>query len=334
MSDRHWKGSGDPPAMRGLDAAYESPVRQAGARDTLRWVILGREDAGKTSLAGALCQSCARPPTRGDPFEVSILGAHEETTAALMSQAYRRVCGHPATVDNVDYRFLIDVTRRGEHRRIEISTEVNLLDGPGGATVPASTPSENVVPANSEAAAMAWAFAAMAQGLLICVDANVPDPSALSFGVQKLCAHLRAARKRERTASIAAPDTPVRVLVLLNKVDTWLPMTQSAAGTAHDVARRLDSIPLARRILGDTALYPLHATVREFGQVAVGFSSALGFDRDGSPWETSLDGTRPLDFRDWRPFGVQELLVYLLTGQTSGTIQALNDRSFSGNPRL
>ena len=128
-----------------------------------------------------------------------------------------------------------------------------------------------------------------------------------------------------------------RLLVLLTKVDTFVEAhAPELRCSPHQLAHRLDPVRQAVQALG-LPLYWLKQSMPPGAEVAVGLSSAWGFDRrSGRPYRREASellrqypgsaAARDAVVRDWAPFGLRAALIYAATGVVQGGIRAIEPR--------
>jgi hypothetical protein len=145
-----------------------------------------------------------------------------------------------------------------------------------------------------------------------------------------------------------------RLLLLFTKVDEVVQrVLKSSTRTLHDLApaerptmalrlltgqnaiseRRLaesiDPLGFAQTRLDQASLSLIRRSLTPKAQMAVGVCSSTGFYPDGSAfWDDSESKLRPRggqshddSLRSWTPFGVEEAILFLLTGRTGATLR-------------
>jgi hypothetical protein len=278
-----------------------------------------------------------------------------------------------ATHDLEGYRFTARVTRPGTYFRPAEHAEATLAikDGPGGALFPNVADAFAKDRRLSELEDALIEDAAAATCLVLCVDCSnaetdlllsqLPDrlrdvssrtapanaaPAAETWG-QRLYRRWQSFRRvlpRQRLVAERWLNAD-RFLVLLTKVDVLAEHVASAhdlaagapAGTPPPsaIAAAIDPVWQARALLGEVFLQQILSALRPGAQLAVGLTSARGFDADTGqpfrvrPWAGSEQGPPDEEsargLKDWAPFGLRDAVVFMVRGEVGEAVRLVDE---------
>ncbi|MFT3776226.1 MAG: hypothetical protein QM820_63590 [Minicystis sp.] len=289
-----------------------------------------------------------------------------------------------ATHDVQRYRFTARVTRPGTFWRPADPMEATLTinDGPGGALFPDAVDSriedrgglthweESLIE-----------DAASAGCLVLCVDCSVPDtdlvlsqladrlrdfssraaptttePVAETWGqrLYRRVERLRGAHRPRRRVAERWLNAD-RFLVLLTKVDVLAEHVAAArdrasgapAGTTPPsaVAAVIDPVRQACALLGEVFLQQILGSLRPGAALAVGLTSARGFDSEtGRPFRARAAPTwddddpegadddpgsdavePPAYLKDWAPVGLRDAVIFMVRGEARGVVRTVDE---------
>lgn len=296
-------------------------------------VVIGPARSGKTTLLLAIHQACLQPGETdqrqqgenpyqqhaGDGYKLDFVPESESTSAlvGLAGEFLFRGKTVQASREVMDYSFSIflsDLRQPGP----ELSRQITVTDGPGGYLFPGEGGGRN-------AGTSAWhtllSRARDAQNLVLCVDGSNPGVDVLYNGLPELILGLKGDSRR-------LPY--LRVLLLITKIDKVIDgfcrgTEESGAGLGPSwrpalIARMLDPVAQTRQLLGNV-IEVLRGSLSSNAILAVGVCSALGFDgKTGNAFASTIL-TQAADrrvvadrLRDWEPFGVREVILFLLAG--------------------
>jgi hypothetical protein len=289
-----------------------------------------------------------------------------------------------ATHDVQRYRFAARVTRPRTFWRPADPTEATLTinDGPGGALFPdavdAHTEDRGGLTQWEESMIE---DAVSASCLVLCVDCSVPDTdlvlSQLADRLRDFSSRAapttaepvtetwgqRLYRRLERIHGAHRPRRRVaerwlnadRFLLLLTKVDVLAERVAAAHDRASGVpvgttppsavAAAIDPVHQACELLGEVFLQQILGALRPGAELAVGLTSARGFDaetgrpfraRPAPPWTDddpeALDedpasdaAESPAYLKDWAPVGLRDAVIFMVRGEARGAVRTVDE---------
>lgn len=309
-------------------------------------LIIGPSQAGKTSLLLALDRACGLPHA-GDP-PMRFIPDHQ--TAELMRRAVRMMTRPNetmfATREAKDYGFTVSVAGS--------SVQVVMSDGPGGALFPEELPRSFGGNDFNMWLEQLLATARSAATIVLCVDAIRPRSDLWQEYLPQFV--VGATQAEEAAGGGVAPRklNASRVLVLLTKVDRLCEDAHVAlngdqgrfshmvgALTPAGIAAMIDPVEQLRRVLGVNVLNTIHSPLTDGSSLAVGVCSAGGFRRDdGRPYWLANGKPNALDaetadevLRSWEPFGIRDVLHYIVTGAGRGMVRVVTEKDLIDDGR-
>ena len=336
-------------------------------------VFMGPPNAGKTTLLGAIAQACMQPPRHRDDYNIKFLAEGNSGKLLREAHAQMYGQRHfDATQEVAEYRFAIRVTRPGTPWRMPRSREALFVvrDGPGGALFPhentprsASDPMANwekqlieeasgartLVLCVDACAKHSWRLASLLPDVLGQIATKQPDKGRREPATwrQRLAGRLRRLREHAEveTNEVERWLNADRFLLLLTKADELV--TRSLGRRRHirpaELAERIDPVQQACALLGEGTLYHIHRTLAPGASFAVGMTSAWGFDARNREVFRHDAGTEPQSanplvrqpqLRDWRPLGLRDAVIYMVSGDVVGTVRRVRTEMLHPGRRL
>lgn len=312
-------------------------------------ILLGPSGVGKSSLLGALGRSSAH-----ELEETQISIVRGRALADLSGQAALAMGSVASilepTADPVTYDFQLTVqTRLGT---APIEAEILLQDWPGGVLFKAGRKDSLHEDPQAQRCLRA---AQETSNLVLCIDSMLPNRLLWEIILPQLLSNLTvsAGRLLPRLGRAGRTDVPPilspkrhlpfdRVLILLTKIDVLCnavveavsdselpstgpisPLLLRLAQNPHDLARHLDPLRLTEDCLGRALLDQLLSALKPQAKLAAGLTSAWGLetlpntDEQGSP-----------ALHKWSPFGLDEAILYLATGETRTPVALIPPTAF------
>lgn len=285
--------------------------------------VLGGVAVGKSSLITSMKQVsdlCGHGRVRLDlkPLQGDFFGALWEPTLEGLGSPHEDSL-YEAT--QAPQEFVFALSGRAPmcwwRRSSPFSTRIVYQDVPGGV-VP-SLDSDAVSPYRAEVVEQARA----AQALVICMDAATTSVEWFKRRMQPLLEECIDERARPSPRLRAG-----RVLLLFNRVDQAVVSEVHGCRTSRSVTDDLDILALAANRIGVGGLNALYKMIAPNARLAIGISSAFGFNEHGEPLMDDQGRKNRLDdgldrdgfINRWTPHGVLEALLFLASGQTGGTV--------------
>ncbi|HVR99887.1 MAG TPA: hypothetical protein VMW27_24900 [Thermoanaerobaculia bacterium] len=336
-----------------------------------RCVLMGPSKAGKTTLIHSFDQACSSPFDPDDPFRLEFIGGRG--TKVLAELAGRTVMEEDYGIEPTDriahYEASITVTEAKTFWRTARQHVAHLAfrDGPGGALFP-TEPDETRF---SDLAV--WEEELIRDGrgagaLVLCVDATDPKPDLVSRYMRNILANLGQRYQPDlveppgyrmlKALHLARPVPalkkerripPRRFLLLFTKVDQ---LVDAAVDWPEDappefepprpvqLASRLGPVQVACELLDESNLLRIANALQPEADFAVGLTSAWGFNPfTGRPFMEENNPVGPSNqsrsrrFLNWRPFGVREALLFMVTGKARQPVQRVDPRTLQGRLR-
>jgi hypothetical protein len=317
---------------------------------------MGPSQAGKTVLLVALDQACSSPAD--DRFTLELVGG--DGTDDLAAWGIRTIMEGDQRVRPTDrlgeYTAWVTATEEKTFWRPARQHVAQLVfrDGPGGALFPARH--DEGVPQLAIWESELLRNAREAETLVLCVDATDPRPDLVSRYMRKIIAELADDYPPEqdlplgyrmlRKLRLGTEAPPLRderrikakrFLLLLTKVDQLLarPLdwdededSKVEPPRPADLAAHLSPVETACELLDESNLLRILNALKPTSQLAVGLTSAWGFNpysgrpfmEDDEPVGPSAQD-RAQRLLNWRPFGVREALLFITAGVTQGPVE-------------
>jgi len=320
--------------------------------------------AGKTHLLDACEQACVDPAAPHTPPDLEYLGGPQ--MAEQSQRASRGIADSAFRLAPTDqthpYEAFLTATWPATFWRAERRKNLRLcfLDGPGGALFPADTDrgKERLLDWERELIADAQ----IADTVMLCVDATDPQLDRLTEFLPRILSAIAASRPvspppprlghRLLKLLRRAADPPAvtlqrvqarRFVLALTKIDRLASGPPEAAWPARrgswpaprTIAASLSPLELACELVDASNLLRIVGALTPGAEFAVALTSALGFNPSGFPFMENHRPTRlsaqPINRRsaDWRPFGVREALLFVLTGETGGPVELVTRRKLA-----
>jgi hypothetical protein len=229
-------------------------------------------------------------------------------------------------------------------KKLDRTMGFEVLDSPGGSHFPGRklTPGQDGYDDQQKVIE----YLSNAYDIIVCIDAS--DPNLTNFATD--FPHLHAEAQQPDSGRLRA----TRLLLLLTKIDSLadrfldasresleflrdkgqdtlaLEVLGGGQVSARRLAEMLDPVDTARALLGQATVSMVRRSLEDHAEMAIGVCSSTGFYDDGqSFWNNSTNGGPRLQpgaspddaFRSWSPFGVKEMVLFLLTGRYGRTIQ-------------
>jgi hypothetical protein len=287
-------------------------------------MLLGGVATGKSALLAAMKQSSDLCLGRRVRIDVK---PSEGWRPLDLGDEDDRSSRYEGTTDCQDHRFDVSgyVPTSAWRRASHFNTKLVCHDTPGGMT-----PWLDALPSRVHPSIRKTVLdqTKRAQALIICLDGT---RCCADWFARSMMPLLVAAL--DRTAKPYPRLSAGRILVLFNKMDQAV--TETVAGHPNrnslNVTDDTDLLRFARERIGDANLNALYKLKAPNAKLAIGLSSAFGFDErgealvdgDGVPNRFDDDLGRNGFIQRWRPYGVLEAFLFLATGRsTSGTLMS------------
>jgi len=355
----------DPPPGA-ASAAASSPVTPVapagtapgwGSQPRLRCTVIGPSKVGKSHLLDSCDQACADPAAYDLPVQLEFLGA----TMTKAEGSFLLAPTDDVSVYEADLTATWPATFWRPEKRMGL--ELRVTDGPGGALFP--TADDRVNPNLPKWERDMLDGSRQADALVLCVDSTKPELDRISRFLRDILAKV-AERQPVSAPSLPPghrllkalgrafdpPPDPLRriqarrFLLLLTKIDRLVsapldgaPQWSGKGPVPRDLARSLSPLALACELVDASNLMRILAALKPDAELAVGLTSAWGFNEAGYPFMEDDSpvrlSTQPADRKssDWRPFGVREALLFLLEGRTGGPVERVTRRKVARSGR-
>jgi len=362
--------------VTGTDALLSIPdspsvaLPNRGAVNAERAVIIGPKDSGKTKLLMAIHRAC-HIQVRGQPS--LDFASRNEATHNLIRRSVEIMMGKGrdlGTQRGEDHEFDIsEYSERDRERGMppRETRHFHLKDPPGEALFPSHVGKELQL---SKEVVAVIDQGRVASSIVLCVDVSRSQtqiyrhlPRLLGEMVTDQLipqqhSWVDIGRRILRQPTSYTPWTLPRLacerfLLLLTKADQisdiafrrlrkagkYVPPPGFSYFRPIDLAQQIAPIAQARAVLGVEVLNSIKSVLKPGAQLAVGISSAGGFDISGMPF-LNKDG-RPIGIeamsgseilRRWLPFGVREAMLFAAFGAYSPTVQRVTVEHLRSEP--
>jgi hypothetical protein len=208
----------------------------------------------------------------------------------------------------------------------------------------------------------------LASTLVLCVDATKPQPDLVYRYMRNILANLgrpyqpeliepwgyRMLKALRLARALPAPKAETRIptrrfLLLFTKVDQLVDAVVDwpedaprdfEPPTPAQLASRLGPVQLACQLLDESNLLRIANALEPDAELAVGLTSAWGFNPfTGRPFMEAdnpvglSSQSRSRRFLNWRPFGVREALLFMVTGIARQPVQRVDPRTLQSRLR-
>jgi len=333
----------------------------------LRCTIIGPSKAGKTNFLDSFDQSCADPSAYEGPVRLEHVGGQQ--TAEQTKRSARIIAEPTFSLPPTDrtswYEAFVTATKPGSFWRSETRQVLHLLikDGQGGALFPAETDRGN--PLLPEWEREMVEESRRADAIVLCIDSTDPQLDQVSRFLRNILAAVavplrvsparpplgprllaRLQRKPPPPAMTLKRIPAQRFLLLLTKIDRLVSQPLDAASpigergrapAPREIAAGLSPVDLACELFHASNLLRILSALKPGAELAVGLTSAWGFDASGFPFMEENNPvrlstqSRDRQTADWHPLGVRESLLFLLDGRTGGPVERVTAKRISGS---
>ena len=337
-----------------LDALNDSTISLG--MGTKGAMLLGPPSAGKTTLIAAINRACLIPVESDIDLWWRASGSVEDqkNLTELLDQAIGHILQEiedvdgksiNATNDYKKYDFMIEGRVKTSHNyngaKAFKDMKFSFHDGPGGAMF---TLNKAVWEGQKSTREAMIREAKEAYTLIFCFDGTQRNARMMQSSLGRVLPLLQHRRNQNYLY-------PMRVLILLNKVDQVCEnfytrlvnasngLVKESAITPESIAHDLDPLSMAIECLGYESLKMLRGAMRPDAQLAVGLISTWGFNNDGHPLVNASGRPNVLTLANktpanefvsqWRPFGVRDAVIYLAKGRESSTLQIVQPEHFN-----
>ena len=311
-------------------------------------VLLGPTSAGKTTLIASIARAC-RVPVYSDIDLRWRPGGNIQTQTdlselldtALTQILEKRASGVKATDKHVRYDFYVEGRHRQEHTFNSskiFDMKMSFHDGPGGAIF---TKDREVWQEQESTRNSMLRDAKNAFTLIFCLDASQRQGREFQSSLMRLLPLL------QKRTSQGLFITPMRVVILLNKVDQlsqtmytnivnqnqYSNLHNDRTFSPHTLTQQVDPYAMALECLGFESIKMLRDAMRPDAKLAIGMVSTWGFKPDGHPlvnqqgqpnFQSLLERGSENEFMSlWKPYGIRELLIYLATGRVASMLHVI-----------
>ncbi|HEX4955394.1 MAG TPA: hypothetical protein VF017_18540 [Thermoanaerobaculia bacterium] len=342
------------------------------APKTTRCVLMGPSQAGKTTLIHSFDQACSSPFDPDDPFRLEFIGGQgTRDLAEISSRTVLEEDYEIAPTDRTArYGASITATEAKTFWRPARQHVAHLAfhDGPGGALFPAEQDEERFQQYLAVWERQLIDDGRLASTLVLCVDATDPKPDLVSRYMRNILANLgrryqpdlveplgyRMLKALRLARALPAPKQETRIptrrfLLLFTKVDQLVDAAVDwpedaprdfEPPTPAQLASRLGPVQLACELLDESNLLRIANALEPDAELAVGLTSAWGFNPfTGRPFMEAdnpvglSSQSRSRRFLNWRPFGVREALLFMVTGIARQPVQRVDPRTLQSRLR-
>lgn len=314
-------------------------------------ILIGPSGVGKSSFLGALGRDSAHE-LEGTQISLARGNALADLSGKVALALGSTASALEPTANPATYDFQVTVQRQPGATPLEV--EVLVQDWPGGILFRPDREKSLAFLHEDSLAQRCLRVAQETSNLVLCIDSMHPDRLLWEIVLPQLLSNLSisAGRLLPRMGRVGRTDLPPilspkrhlpfdRVLILLTKIDlvcTAVTEAVSASGlpskgpvspllvrlarSPRELARHLDPLRLAEECLGRALLDQLLSVLKPGAELAVGLSSAWGFET--LPGGDEQPGPA-LD--KWSPFGLDEAILYLATGDTRPPVTPISSKA-------
>ncbi len=300
--------------------------------------IWGRSNSGKTTLIKALQQS-----TKVRSTAPHVYVNNEDMVKQIIDLKKSMISTHAsylgiATTGEKNYVFDIVDDKSGKHLKITVQ------DGAGEAMFPISIDENEIVSNQDDLHKKLTEKAKEANYILLCVNATEIAQNYFDIILPRFLANFTENNKIKNCEKFIIVLTNIDSLANiayqqvsnhLSKLKTY--QSRKRGITPEKISHLIDPVQQAKMIIGKSALIDIKKALNKDAQLLVALCSAYGFNEDGNLifQENAEDSIFNMDssyslgedhIDQWRPFGVLELLDYLLLHRKKSTIEIITKK--------